>query len=708
MNPLPPVNSRTPEATRSLEDDEKTLIKGMEALSTSATDSKKRTLEASEPDQTQSLKRFKRENLPPGRMTGTDIGERKLEIVGMDLSTNHSSPGTRLATDAAKQHQQANIIQCDSRIETGNIAPTKSHIFQCQENCLEFKLEARFGCYILDASFSPTCKNLLISGCDSFIDHSLRTWRQDAEGNWFENGRVVDSQKIFPQLNQSENTLLSVSHEGNVKVSTLNSDGRWLESVALVRPPLEKSYLPVKASFSPLQDKIMSHDRQTGKINVLRMDDNGRWTPLTQPKEISHFPKTRIKPESFKASNGYLLTYNGTIATIWGCSDKSNCLEEKKVIVCNKNIGGAELSNDEQHALIFSQGNQVNFLARGVDGSWSQIGEVHHSEQNVNCGRKIVPNRILTASFNASGQYALTRDLAKKYIISGYDDNGAWVEKLKIPSSNKVDFSPSGRKVLARLGSGSFKIWACNSTGDSLEKGQPLKHIDSDKVIFSPSENLLLSYGNQTNYACIWGDDEEGNLIEKARVCHQGGIEDAAFNTQEDSVLTVGRDCTVKIQGLGRDGKWRERLVVRHQNDIEAARFSSSSRLAFTISLDGTACILGRDDNGEWTLQAVTIPDAYSIEDALFNRLENHFLTYGNKINHNDHDKPGFVQLWGIGDDGKWAKKELITLDHPVKIAKFSPVSDHIMILCENNLESNIPKGGTALLWEIPASPMQF
>uniref|UniRef100_UPI0021498D30 hypothetical protein n=1 Tax=Endozoicomonas sp. ONNA2 TaxID=2828741 RepID=UPI0021498D30 len=84
MNPLPP--SPTPKAAGGLED-EKALIKGMESLSTSVTDSKKRILEVS-PDPTLSLKRFK-PNLPPGRMTSPDIGERKLEIVGMDLSTNH-------------------------------------------------------------------------------------------------------------------------------------------------------------------------------------------------------------------------------------------------------------------------------------------------------------------------------------------------------------------------------------------------------------------------------------------------------------------------------------------------------------------------------------------------------------------------------------------------------------------------------------------
>ncbi|WP_257265757.1 WD40 repeat domain-containing protein, partial [Endozoicomonas sp. ONNA2] len=366
----------------------------------------------------------------------------------------------------------------------------------------------------------------------------------------------------------------------------------------------------------------MSYDPQSGKINVLQVDDNGRWTPLNQPKEIIHHPKIKTKPDSFKALNNYLLTYNGTTATIWGCSANGDDLEEKKIIGCNSNIGGAELSNDEQHALIFTQGHQVNFLTRDNDGNWLQIAEVCHPEQNVNHGGKIVPNRICKACFNTSGQQALTRDLAKNSIISGYDDKGAWVEKVAIPPCDYAIFSPAGRKVLACFGKGSFKIWDLHSNDNRLDKSQTLSHINSHRVSFSPSENLLLSYGNFSNYACLWGYDGEGNLVEKARVYHQGGIHHAAFNAREDSVLAISGDCTVTILWCDKDGKWQE-LVVRHQNNINDARFSSSGNLAFTVSQDHTACILGRDDNGQWLKQAVTEAADYPIHGAQFNKLDN-------------------------------------------------------------------------------------
>ena len=666
--------------------------------------SHKKISEVSKQVETQSILQL-REDLPPGWMaiTNTDIGDCKLEIVGLNFSANHESPDASMVD--ASQHGQPDVemIQSDSRIDSGNIDPTKSDIFHCQANCLELKLDVSFGSSIHYASFSPTSQNLLISGCDSLRDHSLRIWRQRADGNWSENGRVKDSQEISHQLNSSENALLSSSHDGNVKVSTLNSVGCWEE--ALVLPPLKEGYPPVVASFSPLQDKIMSYDHMTGKINVFSESSDGKWFRLRpQEGEISCSLRAGVMQTPFKATDNYLLTHEHREATIWYCGGQFYPFK-KFTMHRHTDIQGVLLSDDERHAMIFSQANQVDFLGCDVDGNWSSIGTVRHSEQEVNHDSTSVPNSICTASFNASGQYALTKDNAQNVIISGYDNNGAWVGKIAISGCDHAAFSPSGGKLLANLGSGFFKLWDCNRIGSSLDESQAIEHIDSDNAIFSPSENLLLSHGNKTDYVCIWGNDKEGNLVEQAKVCHPGGISSAAFNAQEDSVLTCGsNDCTVKIQGLDSQGLWQEWLVVKHQDKIDEAQFSSSGRLAFTVSEDTTACILGCDDNGKWTKQAVTSPDGYSIMGAHFNGVDNHFLTYGNKINGEDNSKPGLVQLWGIVNDGKWAKIELITLDHSVMMAKFSPDSDHLMIHCKNNHAS---EGSTALLWKIPGSPRQ-
>ncbi|WP_422459094.1 WD40 repeat domain-containing protein [Endozoicomonas sp. ALB115] len=693
MQPIAQSSLRSVDGS-GLKKDEEALIKGLKPISGLVASYNKRIREASEQGQDQSFKRLK-QHLPSEWTTSIDIEHRKLEIVGLHLSTNRLSPGT------TSQQTAISTIQCDNRIEPGNIAPAKSEIFQCQANNLEFITMASFGGYILDACFSPTGKTLLISGCDSLNDHSPVTCRQGADGNWSEKSRskVEASEEILFQLNRLENTLLSITPEGHLNVSTLNSYDHWKKTRVLEPPPLEDGDEQVKARFSPLQDKIMSCNPLTGKINVLHVDGNSQWTLLNPLGDIRQVGLTA--PE-FNATNNYLITYNGTKVTIWGCDDQSNCLENKFEKNYDSSIEDCQMSDDEQHALIFPRGNQVFFLACDVDGHWSQVGEVRHSAQIVNHCNENVCNRICKAYLNNSGQYALTHDLAKKCIISGHDDNGAWVEKREIPSCDLVSFSISGRKVLARLGRGSFKIWGCHS-GNRLDKGQPLEHIGSDRACFSPSENLLLSFGNLTNYACIWGDDEDGNLIEKARICHQRGINFARFNGQEDSVLSISRDCTVKVQWLDRDGKWQGQLMVQHQKRIDFADFSISGRLAFTVSMDGTACILGRDDNSEWTLQAITRHDGYVIQGALFNKLDNHFLTFG--CSDKDHDKSGFVQFWSIGNDGKWAEKELITLAHPVEIAKFSPDSDHIMIHCQNNSGSaTLPRGATALLWKIPAS----
>ncbi|WP_257266674.1 WD40 repeat domain-containing protein [Endozoicomonas sp. ONNA2] len=383
-------------------------------------------------------------------------------------------------------------------------------------------------------------------------------------------------------------------------------------------------------------------------------------------------------------------------------------------------------------------GSKAIFLGCDVDGNWSQIGEVCHPGYYSKELNQYVSSLLYQASFNASRQYALSLDTDNNAIISGYDDQGSWVVKTEIKHcSSNAQFSPSGRKLLALLLNrqdcdktadpvdqgqppehtshhqgfikrtyGNFKLWDCSSPGDRLDNAQTLEHSGANHGIFSPSENFLLSYGTESNGVCIWGYNEEGNLVEKARVSHPVGIIDAAFNAQEDSVLTRSNGNVVKIQSLDSQGKWQEQLEVEHQRHVYKARFSRSGHLAYTFSLN-TACILGRDNNGKWIKQAMTnLVNDYSIEGADFNGLENHFLIYGNKLNRKDKHQPGLVQIWGIGDDGQWAKREQINLDHSVKSAKFSPDDDLLLIQCNNDrnrLRSS--KKGTVLLWKMPVGP---
>ncbi|WP_257283083.1 WD40 repeat domain-containing protein [Endozoicomonas sp. SESOKO1] len=783
MQPIAPGSAATSTITSTTETNERQIFNDLKPLLKSVAAFNKDISEASASEQINSLARLK-QNSPPELTILTAISNRRLEIIGLNISMIQPLSCIGLAS-ASQQHEQRNISY-DSPIDSGsadqgmvpggalliatnsdntltslnrsstddsatgsaprkvltaeapgtaanlavpvndqlqdvvpnrqpgNTGPVKAGIFHCQTNYLELKLEARFRHHIVDVSFSPMGENLFIRGRDGKDDYfSLKIWRQGANGNWVQKGEVEDSASIYRyELNRSENTLLSSSRSGNVTVSTLNSDGYWEKAVVLGHTPCHEGYPPMVAAFSPFQDKIMSYDPQTGKINVLREDSNGRWILLTQAKEVRNSQKAGQQQGPFRATNHYLLTYKGTTATIWGCDDENNCLEELKTIECSENIRSAQLSHDERHAVIFFGKGNAACLNCDVDGNWSHSGEICRPESLINDDNQCHYKLVAGASFDASGQYMLTRDVSKKVIISGYLDDGTWVGKAEIEGCTKARFSPSGRKILAELGIDGFKLLDCNSIDNQLDKGQSFEHRGSYEAIFSPSENLLLSYGNETNFACIWGDDEAGNLVEKARSCHQGGVDYAAFNPQEDCVLTRSRG-TVKVLGLDSQGKWQEQFEVEHQSMIRIARFSLSGRLIYTVSLDKTACILGRDDNGQWIKQTVTSPDAYQIYGAQFNKLENHFLIYGNKMNRKDKCQPGFVQLFmqltqlrGTGKDGQWVIIEQIKLDHPVRMAGFSPDGDHLMIHCNDDRRGLVPsKAGTALLWKIPASP---
>ena len=704
-------------AASKIETGEWQLFNNLKPLHESVAAFNKHASKVPEPEQIELLERLKR-NSPPGLTIITAISQRKLEIIGLKISM--MQPSDAGLADASQQDEQHNskaeasdgqllASVLDNR-QASNIDPAKTGIFQCQANYPEPEPVVSFDHRIINANFSPMGKNLLIHGCHSGDDFSLQIWRQDATGNWLQKGETRGYALIYNyKLNRSENTLLSSSYDGNVRVSTLNSDGHWEEAVVLALTSYDEDYPRIVADFSLRQDKIMSYDPQNGKIHVLRQDSNGRWTPLTQTKEILHYKETGPQQPPFKATDDYLLTYQGTKVTIWACNDQSNCLEEKKVFECGGKITSAQLSDDEQHAVIFTWGNQTIFLGCDVDGNWSQIGEICHIETIITDDNQHIPNLVCKALFNATGQHALTHDIDNTVIISGYNANGVWVGKAEIRYCADAKFSPSGSKILARFESGgSFKLLDCKSPHDRLDKGQTFVHHAGHETLFSPSETHLLSYGYKSNYACIWGDDEEGNLVEKTRVYHLAGIDYAAFNAQEDSVLTRGSDWTVKIHGLDNQGNWQERLVFKHLQAIYKARFSRSGRFAYTFSRDTTASILGCDDNGEWTVQAVTRPNAYSISGAHFNEQENHFLTYGNKRNRkeNDTDQSGLVQLWGIGDDGEWVEIKKIKLDYPVTNATFSPDCEHIVIYCNNDQEGLIlSEGGIALLWKIPASP---
>ncbi|MGO0305123.1 WD40 repeat domain-containing protein [Endozoicomonas acroporae] len=624
--------------------------------------------------------------------------------------------------------------------QSGEMDAKKADIFHCQTNYLQLKQVISFGRYACAASFSPSSKHLVIDALDSEDDRILGIWRQTADGNWSQSGKFREHNFHF-EFNRSENTLLRTSSEGIVTVSKLNSNGFWQEEVVLEHGPCGRgeNHVAVIAGFSPRQDKIMTYNFRAGKIRVLPADSNGQWTPLTQTQEIRHRRQWGPQQPPFKATDHNLLTYRGATATIWAFNDDSNCMEVQKVIECSKWIWGAHMSDDEQYAVIFGV-DQAIFLGCDGDGEWSQIGEVCHPKSYSKASNEPIIGFIHKASFNASRQYALSVDSNHIAIISGYDENGSWEVKTEIQDCSDARFSASGRKLLAQLYKPlscnktddpldqgqppdehsddccegfirrtykGFKLWDCSSNGGRLDKVQTCEHSGSKTVIFSPSENFLLSYGVESNFACIWGYDEEGNLVEKAKAFHRGGVHYAAFNAQEDSVLTRGNGQEVKIQGLDSQGKWQEQLVVKHQRQILDGFFSDSGHLAYTVGLDGTACILGRDNNGQWMKQAmIDLADGYSIGGAQFNGLDDHFLIYGKKINKKDKHQPGLVQLWGLDSDGKWVEKEQIKLDYPVKNAEFSPDSDHLLISCNDDRRGYFrSKNGTVLLWKIPASP---
>ncbi|MBO9480280.1 WD40 repeat domain-containing protein [Salinisphaera sp. G21_0] len=699
-----------------LEDSGQQVLEGLKNLHGAAAAFNKLIAQAPEMHQERSLKWLK-QYLPPECFL-TAVNERK--VAGLHISMRQRSSEDGLS-GVMQQHQQLQDVAVNNR-QPDTIDPMVEDIFHCQTDYLRLEAKLIVDYSVFDASFSPANEYLVIHGC-SRDGHRLGIWRPGTDGKWLDehNWKSLAPDAVMRyQLNNPGLTILSDNHDGSVLVSKSKDIDPGQEEVALEHTPGNEESPKEMAGFRPLQDKIITRDVQTGKISVWGEDINGRWTPLTQNKEIRHWPMKDSVQMCFGARSNCLLTCEGRTATFWSCNDESKCLEEIKTIECNSKISSVQFSDDERHALILTECNEVVFVGCDADGNWLQIGEISHHEGRLNHLNEH-EGSVVYASINATGQHTLTLDKDRKALISGYDDDGAWVVKTEMQDCAYARFSPSGRKLRASLykpeGSNSetiysptnvnYKVFDC-----SRLKAQTLEHAGSSDIIFSPSENLLLSYGFSSNYACIWGDDGAGNLVEKARAGnYQTGISRAAFNAQEDSVLTLDFGKNVKIQGLDSQGKLQEQLlVVQHSDYIFDAQFSHSGSLAYSISL-GTACILGREMNGEWIKLAQTnsTPGVYCIEGAHFNGPENHFLTYGNKLDREDQHQPGLVQLWGIDDDGNWVEKDKVILDHNVGMVKFSPDGDHLFIYCFNEQRDPADDSNfsTVLVWKIPATSGQ-
>ena len=670
-----------------------------------------------ESDQNLTLKQLT-QDLPPEPGITATTDKRKIAELPVSMMQQSSKDGL---SGAMQQHGQLPDVAVNNG-QPDTIDPMVEDIFHCQTDYLRLKAKFSFNYGVFDANFSPASEDLVIHG-SSRDDYRLGIWRPGTDGKWLDEHKwhSLAPNAVMRYDNESGGlTILRGNHDGSVLVSKSKDIDPGQDEVALDRTPGNEESPKEMPDFSPLQDKIITRDVQTGKISVWGEDINGRWTPLTQNKEIRHWPMKDSVQICFGARSNCILTCEGRTATFWNCNDQNKCLEEIKTIECNSKILSVQFSDDERHALILTEGNREVFVGCDADGNWLQIGEISHPEGRLNHLNEH-EGSVDYASINASGQHTLTVDKDRNALISGYNDDGAWVVQTEMQNCAYARFSPSGRKLRASLykpeGSGNetiyrptnviYKVLDCSRP----DKAQTFEHPGSSHIIFSPSEKLLLSYGFGSEFACIWGDDGAGNLVEKARAGnYQTGICRAAFNAQEDSVLTLDFGKNVKIQGLDSQGKLQKPLVVQNPDSIHDARFSHSGNLAYSITLYN-ACILGREMNGEWIKLAQTnsAPGVYCIKGAHFNGPENHFLTYGNKLDDKDQHQPGLVQLWGIDADGKWVEKDKIVLDHPVGMAKFSPDGDHLFIYCFNerkdpDADSNF---STVLVCKIPATSGQ-
>lgn len=219
-----------------------------------------------ESDQNLTLKQWT-QDLPPEPGITATTDQRKIAELPVSMMQQSSKDGL---SGAMQQHGQLPDVAVNNR-QPDTINPMVEDIFHCQTDYLRLEAKLIFSNYsVFDASFSPASESLVIHCC-SRDGYRLGIWRPGTDGKWLDEHKwhsLAPDAVMLYQLNKSGLTILSDNHDGSVLVSKSKDIDPGQEEVALDHTPGNEESPKEMPDFSPLQDKIITRDVQTGKISV--------------------------------------------------------------------------------------------------------------------------------------------------------------------------------------------------------------------------------------------------------------------------------------------------------------------------------------------------------------------------------------------------------------------------------------------------------
>lgn len=199
-------------------------------------------------------------------------------------------------------------------------------------------------------------------------------------------------------------------------------------------------------------------------------------------------------------------------------------------------------------------------------------------------------------------------------------------------------------------------------------------------ILSADNQHLLSLSADQTvKITSLTGNHRwEQQLV----IVHDDEIRSATFSPDSCHAVTASGDQSAQVASVDQNGHWALTARIVHDDDVRSANFSPDSRLIVTASEDGTVKIHERADNGTW-LPKATLPHTGKVISAEFSPDGKHIITVS--VNGNNNGPGQKATIYSVNSDGHWTAKAVITHSARICSATFSPDSRHAVTASRNH-----------------------
>ena len=387
---------------------------------------------------------------------------------------------------------------------------------------------------LVDCSLNSS--NLLLHGT---LDGRLRVLGQKEAGSWTDQVEDLRGPKLLTGMSfNNDGRHLSFTASRNV-LEVLKRDAdhnRW----QLINQQWVKAENYHKISPS---GKYVAIYNFTGGLEGIRcLDDQGQWALMPMTKEA----KTNSRISSLRLSP----PESGVLSLQFSPSEQHLTVKYwKKLIILSLDSRGcwncswATTSDMPIDYIRFGPSDHRLLIAYYVlePEESGSVEMIRHDPEWKSICRQIISSTYYRLTFSPSGNYLLSSERSKNYLLWQLLKSGEW--------KFYGDLTNPGVAPLPAL----------EQTGMSL-----------DIIKFSSCDNYLLT-SFKDGAVTIWGQDEQESWVIRGREQHDGAVKSVKFSESGIHALTVDRS-SIHIWGLDNDGLWSVKGKIPG-TDVSCANF---------------------------------------------------------------------------------------------------------------------------------------